>query len=131
MCSVSFPLPTWLIHLKSIIYSKKRFYFAIQQCKSGLHKRSISCLLLLYHPTNCLQLFFINQLSNLPILISLKKAAHFINISDFKEDIWYDVKKNCGVRLFMIREANKTDLKEILQLYLYLHETNIPEDSEH
>ena len=31
----------------------------------------------------------------------------------------------------MIREANKTDLKEILQLYLYLHETAIPEDSEH
>lgn len=30
----------------------------------------------------------------------------------------------------MIREANKNDLDEILQLYLYLHETNIPEDSE-
>lgn len=30
----------------------------------------------------------------------------------------------------MIREANKNDLDEILHLYLYLHETNIPEDSE-
>ena len=30
----------------------------------------------------------------------------------------------------MIREANKNDLDEILQLYLYLHEKNIPEDSE-
>ncbi len=30
----------------------------------------------------------------------------------------------------MIREADKSDLEEILQLYLYLHETNIPEDSE-
>lgn len=30
----------------------------------------------------------------------------------------------------MLREANKSDLDEILQLYLYLHETNIPEDSE-
>ncbi len=30
----------------------------------------------------------------------------------------------------MIREANKTDLKELLQLYMFLHETNIPEDSE-
>ncbi len=30
----------------------------------------------------------------------------------------------------MIREANKNDLDEILQLYLYLHETNIPEDSD-
>lgn len=31
----------------------------------------------------------------------------------------------------MIREACKDDLKEILELYLYLHETNIPEESEH
>lgn len=31
----------------------------------------------------------------------------------------------------MIREADKNDLKEILELYLYLHETKIPEDSEH
>lgn len=31
----------------------------------------------------------------------------------------------------MIREANKNDLKEILQLYLFLHETSVPEDSEH
>ena len=31
----------------------------------------------------------------------------------------------------MIREANKNDLDEILQLYLYLHEKSIPEDSEH
>ena len=31
----------------------------------------------------------------------------------------------------MIREADKNDLKEILELYLYLHETNIPKDSEH
>ncbi|MGN0473073.1 MAG: GNAT family N-acetyltransferase [Lachnospiraceae bacterium] len=30
----------------------------------------------------------------------------------------------------MVREANRNDLDEILQLYLYLHETNIPEDSE-
>lgn len=30
----------------------------------------------------------------------------------------------------MIREANVNDLNEILQLYLYLHETRIPEDSE-
>lgn len=31
----------------------------------------------------------------------------------------------------MIREVNKNDLDEILQLYLYLHEKSIPEDSEH
>ena len=31
----------------------------------------------------------------------------------------------------MIREADKKDLHEILQLYLYLHEEDIPEDSEH
>lgn len=31
----------------------------------------------------------------------------------------------------MIREANKNDLKEILELYLSLHETDIPEESEH
>ena len=31
----------------------------------------------------------------------------------------------------MIREAVKEDLKELLELYLYLHEDNIPEDSEH
>ena len=31
----------------------------------------------------------------------------------------------------MIREANKNDLDEILQLYLYLHEKSIPEDTEH
>lgn len=30
----------------------------------------------------------------------------------------------------MVREANESDLDEVLQLYLYLHETNIPEDSE-
>ena len=30
----------------------------------------------------------------------------------------------------MIREANKKDLEEILQLYLFLHETSIPEASE-
>lgn len=29
----------------------------------------------------------------------------------------------------MIREAKKDDLDEILQLYLYLHETSVPEDS--
>lgn len=29
----------------------------------------------------------------------------------------------------MIREADKNDLDEILKLYLYLHETGIPEDS--
>ena len=30
----------------------------------------------------------------------------------------------------MVREANQNDLDEILQLYMYLHETNIPENSE-
>lgn len=30
----------------------------------------------------------------------------------------------------MIREVNKNDLDEILQLYLYLHEKSVPEDSE-
>ena len=30
----------------------------------------------------------------------------------------------------MIREANESDLTEILQLYLFLHETDIPKDSE-
>ena len=30
----------------------------------------------------------------------------------------------------MIREANESDLTEILQLYLFLHETGIPKDSE-
>ena len=30
----------------------------------------------------------------------------------------------------MIREANKNDLEEILNLYLYLHETSVPKDSE-
>ena len=30
-----------------------------------------------------------------------------------------------------IREANKKDLDEILQLYLYLHEECIPDDTEH
>lgn len=30
----------------------------------------------------------------------------------------------------MIREANKNDLEEILQLYLYLHKTGIPDDSD-
>lgn len=31
----------------------------------------------------------------------------------------------------MIREAVKEDLKELLELYLYLHEDSIPEDSDH
>ena len=31
----------------------------------------------------------------------------------------------------ILREANKKDLEEILQLYLHLHEDSIPEDSEH
>lgn len=31
----------------------------------------------------------------------------------------------------MIREANMDDLDEILNLYRYLHETNVPEDTEH
>lgn len=31
----------------------------------------------------------------------------------------------------MIREANRDDLKDILELYLDLHETEIPGDSEH
>ena len=30
----------------------------------------------------------------------------------------------------MIREARKEELKDILELYLYLHETSIPEESE-
>ncbi|WP_330572362.1 GNAT family N-acetyltransferase [Petralouisia muris] len=30
-----------------------------------------------------------------------------------------------------IREANRNDLTEILQLYLYLHEESVPEDTEH
>lgn len=30
----------------------------------------------------------------------------------------------------MIREARESDLQEILQLYLFLHETNVPKDSE-
>ena len=30
----------------------------------------------------------------------------------------------------MVREAVKSDLDEILQLYLYLHEKSVPEDSE-
>ncbi len=31
----------------------------------------------------------------------------------------------------MIREANKDDLKALLELYLCLHEDNIPDESEH
>lgn len=31
----------------------------------------------------------------------------------------------------MVREVHQTDLKEILQLYLFLHETEVPEESEH
>ena len=31
----------------------------------------------------------------------------------------------------MVREANRNDLNEILQLYLYLHEESIPEDTLH
>ena len=31
----------------------------------------------------------------------------------------------------MVREACKSDLKEILELYLFLHEKEIPEESEH
>ena len=31
----------------------------------------------------------------------------------------------------MIREANKNDLKELLELYLYLHEDSIPNQDEH
>lgn len=30
----------------------------------------------------------------------------------------------------MMREAKESDLDEILQLYLYLHETSVPEESE-
>lgn len=29
----------------------------------------------------------------------------------------------------MLREACKNDLKEILELYLFLHETDVPEES--
>ena len=31
----------------------------------------------------------------------------------------------------MIREANRDDLNELLELYLYLHEDSIPDESEH
>lgn len=31
----------------------------------------------------------------------------------------------------IIREAGKNDLNKILQLYLYLHEESVPEDTEH
>ena len=31
----------------------------------------------------------------------------------------------------MIREAKKEDLQGILELYLFLHETDIPQESEH
>lgn len=31
----------------------------------------------------------------------------------------------------MIREARKEDLQEILKLYLFLHETSVPQESEH
>ena len=31
----------------------------------------------------------------------------------------------------MVREAERNDLQQILELYLYLHETSIPEKSEH
>ena len=31
----------------------------------------------------------------------------------------------------MIREANKDDLKELLELYLYLHEENLPNQDQH
>ena len=31
----------------------------------------------------------------------------------------------------VIREVNENDLNEILQLYLFLHEKSVPEDSEH
>ena len=31
----------------------------------------------------------------------------------------------------LIREANRNDLNELLQLYLYLHEEHIPENAEH
>ena len=31
----------------------------------------------------------------------------------------------------MVREANTNDLKEILELYLFLYETDIPEESDH
>lgn len=31
----------------------------------------------------------------------------------------------------MIREAAQSDLDEILQLYLFLHETSVPEETEH
>lgn len=31
----------------------------------------------------------------------------------------------------MIREANENDLNELLQLYLHLHETSVPENDDH
>lgn len=40
----------------------------------------------------------------------------------FREKKWLSIGR------IMIREARENDLKEILQLYLYLHEREIPED---
>ena len=31
----------------------------------------------------------------------------------------------------MIREAIQSDLRQVLELYLFLHETSVPEESEH
>ena len=31
----------------------------------------------------------------------------------------------------MVREARREELNEILELYLFLHETDVPENSEH
>lgn len=31
----------------------------------------------------------------------------------------------------MIREATQSDMKQLLELYLFLHETSVPEESEH
>ena len=41
-----------------------------------------------------------------------------------------DIKVQTEMREFMVREADKKDLEQILQLYLYLHENSIPQDSQ-
>lgn len=46
-----------------------------------------------------------------------------IHIADGSPRIAYD--------LVTVREAKEGDLQEILELYLYLHETSIPEETEH
>lgn len=40
-------------------------------------------------------------------------------------------KPHLGKGVNMIREAKKDDIKQLLELYLYLHEKEIPENNEH